>query len=400
MTQAVLSSTSSAWKEACKGATLAAMLSEAPYPCTIVVPSSSHRELVLRTWVEVRGGADLPEVVTMPMFARTIARECGVNERVMDDAEANLLLDLALEDADEKFRPSGLSVAKIVRWKQEGVHVDRLIDDAADPDAPTLYDLERTMKVWKAYEIRKGKEHADRGDLSHHIVDAITVLDELPGQLQRPTLVVATHGLAYVDRMMLHMLSMKGADVAIQFAAHIDINNRSADEAIWLVGHGWEEAESGVRKAESGERKAERGVFDSAREEVRSAIAFLKDKVTEGASPSDVALVIPSDGSYDNVLMDVAATCGLPIAMEDDQPLSSQDAVTAVYAACQVVLNNWEREDVVRLALSPSVATESPLTPLVAAADQFRIMGGDGLPGWSTRLGRSTWFVNTSHGGG
>ena len=327
----------------------------------------------------------------MPTFLRQLATQIlDPTFHTIDDAEASLLLDLAVADAGERFKPSSLSVARIVRFKQEMHTIDRVIHEfPQEGRSADLHDMERFLRVWYAYESRKGLTNLDRGDVALQVCDAIAraqTTSALEDIIATPTLVFMTHGLAHVDRTIMHLLARHGAQIGIQFAPHRLDSSRSLSDGMWLVGHGWYDVTiSDARRLFA----SIHGAWPTQREEVRRALAFLKSAVERGEDPAGVALIVPGNGSYDDIVGDVAASAAIPITLEPVQLLSTTPSAAALFSACQVVLNDWEPEDVSRLASSPAVDLGKPLTSVLEAAVQFRIVGGDGPSGWLRRLAES-----------
>ena len=382
----VVSRTSSSLHNAVTTATIETLAAALPEACTVVVPTSAHRVSLLRAWVEQRPGDALPEIQTMPSFVRGLAAQLlPPDVFTMGDAEADLILGLAVADSGESFRPAGLTVARIVRWKQELQTVDRVVHEFQDEERPAdLFDIDRVLRVWTAYEARKGRKHVDRGDVSILVADGLAQADDqvVVDLVQTPVFVASTHGLSHVDRTILHLLARHGCDIGVQFAHHLEPSNRSASDAIWLVGHGWEEVD-GKRELNPHIVFAE---HSDRRDEVRHALAYLKEKVNNGIDPDHVCLLVPGDGSYDETVLDVANTASVPVTLEPLQSLATGETATTLLAAGEVVANNWDREDVTRFASSGSINIPEPLSRFVQAADTFRIMGGDGWGGWQRRI--------------
>ncbi len=313
-----------------------------------------------------------------------LARACAIPGTVMADDEADLLLALAVEEAGEAFRPAGLSVARIVRWKQEGHTVPGVVQVLASNDTldvQGIREVTRLTTIWAAYERLKGAGHLDRGDVFQAVAHHLET-NALPPDL--PTLILATHGATPVDERILTALVGQGWDVGILFAERTDHAgaDRSDELAGRLLAAGWEIAE-----ATPGPLPALLPVaFPTPREEVRRVIGQIKHDLRHGHSPRRMAVVLPSDGSYDVLFRELARQAGVPMVMPDDRSLSTTRDASALYAACAVVSRRWEREDVTRLALSGACLPNVPLPSLLEAADLFRIHGGQGAASWRERL--------------
>ena len=371
-------------RDAVRSADLAEVIRQAPAPCRLIIPSSAHRARVLRAWVQERPGTDLPEVTTMQGFVTSLARRLRTEGTLIADDEADVLLQLALQHAEERFRPSGLSVQRLVRWKQEGhtvAGVAALLSDPEALDEQGIRDVQRIARVWAAYEAVKGAGHRDRGDLFQDVCIRVEKGEVAPDV---PTLMLATHGLTAIDERIVVGLSRSGWDIGVQFAERLPTlpKDRSAEVAGRLLQHGWEEIAIDAR------RPAAVALYESPtpREEIRRILGAVKEVVRAGTSPREIAIVLPSSGPYDDLLRDLARQSGVPLDRTDARSLSTSGDASALYAACQVVIRRWEREGIARLSLSGQVRADIPLSSLNEAADQFRVQGGSGPAGWRDRL--------------
>lgn len=368
---------------------LSETLNELPDGARLIVPTSAHRRLIQRLWAAEQPTRDVPQVVTMAGFVGSLAKKyLASTTQIIDDVEASVLLDLAMEDAGEQFRPARLTVSTLIRWKQEMYSADLVEHQFGDPDGRPieLRDIDRVIRVWRAYEARKGEHMLDRGDVGVAVADVLAQAE--PASDGMPTYIIGTHGLTMIDRTILHVLARSGWDLGIYFMPHIDDINRSTTAMQWLIAHGWTSESSDVRRPSTTNHRPQTILreWGTPREEVRRTIAAAKELITRGMSMRDVAIVAPTSGSYDALLIDAALTSGLPLEISADQPLSTHRTSTAVLAACQIVIGGWQRGDVERLALSGQVRAEHDLGRLIEAAGQFRINGGDGSADWLSRL--------------
>jgi hypothetical protein len=368
--------------------TLQDLAASLPADITVVVPTSLHRVELLSAWVQQRSGADLPNVTTMATLVTDLSRFISDTlPRIMPDSEVELLMDLAVREAGEVFSPPAFTTSRIMRFKQELMGLRRVQHDLDMEDRPAdLYDVDRFLRVWASYEARKSGLGRDRADVSMDLADALANgrLEWGKVPVDRRTIFVSfTHGLTHVDRTILHLLARAGFDVGIQFARHVDLRNRSNDDGRWLVGHGWEPIEE------------ERSSFtfqcieahpDSPRAEVREALAYFKRETGKGHDPSDVCLIIPNDGSYDDVVADISAMADVPTTLNRPMDLATTADACALYAACSVISSRWDRDDILRLVRSPALNVPVPLARLAEASMMFRILGGEGSDQWRRRL--------------
>jgi len=363
---------------------LAEVVQHLPEACRIIVPTSVYRSRLLPMWVRHRPGTELPQIATMQGWVMDLARACGIEETVMADDEADLLLALAVEEAGEQFRPAGLSVSRIVRWKQEGHTVPGVVNILSSNDSldvQGIREVTRLTTVWAAYERLKGAGHLDRGDVFQAVADH---LEQNPLPADVPTVILATHGATPVDERIVTALAGHGWDVGILFAERTDHTgpDRSNELAGRLMSSGWEADHAEPHPLPDILPLA----FPTPREEVRRVIGQIKHDLARGSRPGTVAVVLPTDGGYDVLFREAARQAGVPVVMPDERSLSTTLDASALYAACAVVIRGWEREDVTRLALSGPCLPGQPLPSLLEAADLFRIQGGQGASSWRDRL--------------
>jgi RecB family exonuclease len=380
----VLGNADSPLRGAVGAPTLSGVLSLLPDGATVIVPTSSHRKVVLRTWAAEQPTRDVPHIVTMAGFLGSLAKRMLPREaKIIDDVEASVLLDLAMTQVKERFRPARLTIPTIVRWKQEQLTVDLVEHLYADAEErpPELRDIDRVVRVWRAYEGRKGETALDRGDVGFAVADHIAQTSPAPhgGSI----LVLGTHGLTTIDRTILHLLVRSEWDIGIWFMPHMDDDNRSTEVVPWLVAHGWDTVDT--PSTDTSYRVVVRS-WSSPREEVRRAIAAAKELIGKGMKMSELAIVAPPSGSYDALLQDAALTSGLPLVITLNESLSVHRSATAVWAACQIVNGRWQRGDVERLVMSGQIRTTHDVGRLIEAAVQYRINGGDGPHDWLVRL--------------
>lgn len=382
----VISSAESVMRDAAAASTLSEVLQKLPDGARVIVPTSVHRRLVQRRWAAEQPSRDVPHVTTMAGFIGGLAKRLLPPQvQIIDEVEAAVLLDLAMADAGELFRPARLSIPLLMRWKQEEHTVDRVEHHYGDPDGRPveLRDIDRVIRIWRAYEQRKGDLVLDRGDVGLVIADVLAKTELASDGM--PTLILGTHGLTTIDRTIINLLARSGWDLGIWFMPHLDQVNRSAEAMQWLIAHGWIEdvrrQTSSVRRPTSILRQ-----WGNPREEVRRTIAAAKELITAGTSMRDIAIVAPMSGSYDALLVDAAMTSGLPIEISASQTLSTHRISTAVLAACQIVIGRWQRSDVERLALCGQIGVDHDLGRVIEAAVQHRINGGDGAMDWAQRL--------------
>lgn len=402
MSHNVISLAESALRNAAAASSLADVLQALPDGTRVIVPTSAHRRLVQRLWAAQQPTRDVPQLTTMAGFIGGLAKMLLPPQvQIIDDVEASVLLDLAMADAAEMFRPARLSIPLLMRWKQEQYTVDLVEHQYADAEGRPveLRDIDRVIRIWRAYEQRKGDLVLDRGDVGFVIADVMARTEIASDGV--PTLILGTHGLTTIDRTILHLLARSGWDLGIWFMPHLDEFNRSTDAGKWLISHGWLSTnhQPSDHQPPNHQPQTLLRAWSSPREEVRRAVAAAKELITKGTSMRDIAIVAPMSGSYDALLADAAMTSGLPIEITASQPLSTHRISTAVLAACQIVIGRWQRSDVERLALCGQIGVDHDLGRLIEAAVQHRINGGDGAMDWAQRLDAARTRLQTAADG-
>ena len=328
----------------------------------------------------------------MQGFVMDLARRLETPGALLADDEADLLLQLALQEAGERFRPAGLSVQRLVRWKQEGHTVERVLETVADTerlDAQGIREVRRILKVWAAYEALKGAEYRDRGDLFQQVAAAVQTD---PPSTDMPTIVLATHGLTAIDEQILIALARGSWEIGVSFAERLDValRDRSQEAGGRLHLEGWELVEQDARTP----APVARYELPTPREEIRRIMGAIKEEVRNGTSPTEIAIVVPPDATYDTLIRDLGRQSGIPLDRTDVRSLSTTGDAAALYAAFQVVIRQWEREDLSRLSLSGQIRGDLGLTSLNEAADHFRVQGGSGVAAWRDRLRSSLTALN------
>ena len=386
MTVFAASTASSQLLPAVSADSLRGLLNMLPSSSRLIVPVQSLATTVQHQWAAARPGEPLPIIQTLPSFLRSLAvRFLDPTLTLIDEVEAELLLQRALELSGERFRPSGLTLARIIRWKQEQQTMDRVAHEfPAEGRSADLRDLDRVLKVWGVYEDLKGGSTVDRGDVSLHVVDALAALETLPEMA--PIVLAGIHGLSETDKLTFHLLARHGVDCGIRFADHVDEKNRSSDVAIWLQGHGWT---TSTLAAQESTASIVVKSMPSPREEVRRVLAATKEHVIAGGSIADVAIVLPSDGSYDAMTHAEALSASIPVQMSRRKALANHPSVTAIKSVCDVVLDRWTNSSIDHLSSSTAISAKLSLGRLAESAATFRILGGEGAEAWLQKIQRS-----------
>ncbi|MBI2793674.1 MAG: PD-(D/E)XK nuclease family protein [Ignavibacteria bacterium] len=384
MSLSVFGSTDSILQDAAMAPSFDEAVYHLPGVATMVVPTMMHIQRAARVWAEKRAGEPLPQIITMSEFVRNLFKQVRNQEvSLISDIESELLLDLSLKNVGEQFRPSGLSIYHIVRWKQE-LHTAQSVEEMfTDENRPHRLDaMNRVVRIWHEYEQRKGRAFLDRGDVVQYIIDKAAAQPE--AFRKQPVLVMYTHGLSIADRSLLTLLAYTEWDIAVRFSLSGTADDRSRAMATWMVAHGWHFAETEVPKKNSTTilRK-----WPTKREEVRRTLGAVKELVTNGVHPYDIAVVVPRSGSYDNLIIELASSAKIPISIQKQSMLEHNGSATTILAACHVVSRNWRRTDVDRLIRSGHVHHASmQIGRLYECGAIARVAGGNGWRDWLSQF--------------
>ncbi len=343
-----------------------------PWRCRIIVPTSMYRRAIVRSWAKLRPGEVMPEVLTMHRYVLRCALQA-----VASDAEAEAVLDRALDDASERFRPPGLTIQNLMRWKQELLTPHALVG-VQHPDADQLH---RIARIWAAYEARMDNVVVDRGDL--YRIDL--PVDNLP------VIVLATHGLSAADEQIWGSMAERGATIAIQFAPMVHlapdrIRDRSMESAQRLTARGWQPVADESAEHDRPSSPVHLWTAPTPRDEVRTIVGTIKMLAAAGTPLSSMAVVIPPGSAYTSMLHTEAGQAGVPLQSDIAVPLAATPDTAALYAACRVVVDRWERADVARLAHVCPMVGGVDISMLPSSASQYRIEGGQGAGVWRDRL--------------
>lgn len=372
----ITSSEHSVWNQAVGAATIAELVSHVPSDAIVVIPSTKLRQAIRRSWARIRAHEPVPQLVAMPQFHLNLLQQgdAEAGRGLITDAEAAILLSLAVNDTGLPFSPPGITASRIIRWKQEGETPDHVEYQFPRADRPyDLRQLDHVLSVWRAYEARK-RSLMDRGDLAQRVVNMLA-RDVEP--MARKVLVLSTHGLSRVDRLLLMLLHRKGWDVGIHFALHVGESTRTSAEVQWLVAHGW-------HHASTSEWKAPLPIVvkaSSPTDEVRRILGAIKEYHAQGIALGDMCIVLPDGGPYEDLLLEHAVD-GVPLGLQRRRNATSAAEATLVHSVCMVAVEGWTRPDVLRLAAHPLLGEKHELRGLTEAVNVLRASGGRGAKEW------------------
>lgn len=352
---------------------------------------------VLMAWARLHGRGEPPEIMTMAGFVRSLGRQILPDGwRILPDASVDVLLRYAAQSVG--LRPGALRVnaARLSRWAQEGASAGSVRQLANSVDGSRRsHHLETVSTLWNALLNLTSVRACDRGTYAAGIANEASRRTDVTyttpsGDVHRRLFVLDTHGITFTDRMLLHALGKCQWDIAIAFAPELDpaqlqATSRSNMDQIWLVSHGWTgESVDDVLRPRVTLRK-----FPTRVEEVRRALAMIKEGVEQGIPLDAMAICIPGIADYQRLVHETATFCGVPVDLTLDTPLASTRTASAVHSACQVIMGLWERNDVERLLRDPLVrASVRDVAHLLKVALEERIIGGQGSQAWIERCER------------
>lgn len=371
-------------------------------PLAIVVPTSRQRTEALVAWARVHGRGEPPEIFTMWGFTRALGQlVLPDGPRIMPDASIDILLRYAAHAARTRPGAIRMQASRLARWAQEGLSPGLIQQLSGRVDGSRRRKhLQTVSNVWYELLDLVGKRACDRGTYSSLVADEIArrstfTLPRPSGESINRLIVLDTHGVSFVDRMMLHALCRCQWDIAVAFSPELPgvedgASRRSRTDHMWFVSHGWLSAQPNFINTEL---QAAPDIlvraFPTRSEEVRRAFAMVKEGVARGIPLSEMAICIPGAVDYERIIHDVAAAGGIPVDLDTDLPLASSRTASAVLSACTVISDGWQRGDVERMLRDPFIRDAVPdVAHLLHVAREDRIVGGKGPQGWYQRCER------------
>lgn len=377
----VTSPSQSVWTNTVCAANVSALVSDVPSDSILVLPTSAHRMAVRRAWAVARSQHPVPTLLTMPQLHTFL---CGITTlltndvQAITDAEADLVLDSAIQASGEPFRPFKITASRLIRWKMEGLSADYVQHTFPAEDRPyDLRDLDRLLRVWKAYDALCGTRLLDRGSLAQRVVDTLAIE---PPTKTKNVLVVATHGLSRVDRMLLHLLARYQWDVGVMFANHPDVACKSQSDGHWLVAHGWHAAYEGEWNAPA----ISIHPMQSPRDEVKRILAAVKELWSNNVPLSNMCIALPEGDLYRRLFLE-QSNAGVPLSLCAERTLAMMPEATLLHSVCRAFTDGWRLADIERIVNNMALPTTDALHSLPSTAQTLRIVGGMGLQEWVQR---------------
>ena len=392
-----ISDATSALKGAVKALTLDERIAALPEgPLVVVVPTARQRKSVLISWAKLHGRGEPPEILTMSGFIRALGHQLLPDgPRIMPDASVDVLLRYAAHAAGSRPGALGLRASRLSRWAQEGMSAGLVQQFSKSADGHRRRrHLASLASVWFEYDVLIGRRACDRGAYAGRVADEVSRRGDVDfvrpsGDVVRRVLVLDTHGVTFTDKMLLHSLCKCNWDIAIAFARELpwregSAPSRTRTDHMWLVSHGWISTEtiaSVTAPAEAVVRS-----FPTRSDEVRRALALVKEGVARGIDLRAMAICIPGLNDYERIITELARDGGVPLDLETGTSLASSRTASAIRSACLVIAGEWQRNDVERLLRDPLVRDAVPdVSHLLRVAREDRIIGGTGPSAWHQR---------------
>lgn len=398
MAQWVVSSDSSDLTRALQAQTSLQVMTSLPDAATIViVPTTRQRPRFLRAWLHEHPQREAPIVMTMAQFIKRYGQQLMPDgPRILHESA----VDLLLRDAGREY-PSvmalGVQAEKIVRWTQheaDPTSVERLASQIGRQSRKGRL-LAELSEVWqRLYEIY-GSRGCDRGLYARLLVDRSSQSPIAPyitpdGRMLARLVMLDTHGVTPVDRRLLDQLARHGWDVAVRFCSEplpmdeLPASTTSSD-ILWFVAQGWQAGGEQMQPRPAGTQCA---VLPSRIDEVRSALAMVRDDVAAGIHIGRTVICVPGSSAYRRLLVQQAERMGLPITATAQRALSATRIASAVNAVCRMLTGGWQRIDVERMFRDPLLERFRSRggIDVVDIARRDRIRGGEGIGEWLDRL--------------
>ena len=388
----VTSPKESVWTNAVCAANVSTLVKDVPSDGILILPTSAHRMAVRRAWAMSTPQHPVPKLLTMPQLHTMlygITTQLTDDVQAITDAEADLVLDSAIQASGEPFRPFKISASRLIRWKMEGISADYVQHTFPEEDRPyDLRDLDRLLRVWKAYDELCGKRLLDRGSLAQRVVDTLAIE---PLAKSHSVLVVATHGLSRVDRMLLHLLARNQWDVGVMFANHPDVAFKSQSDGHWLVAHGWHPACEGEWKAPAISIHS----MQSPRDEVKRILATVKELHANSVPLSKMCIALPEGDLYRRLLLE-HSNAGVPLSLCAEWSLATLAEATLLHNVCRALTDGWRLADIERMVSNAALPKTDALHALPSTAQALRIVGGMGLQEWVQRTSSHNGVENNA----
>lgn len=365
----------------------------------VIVPTGRQRPRFLRAWLREYPQREAPIVMTMAQFIKRYGQQVMLGgPRILHESA----VDVLMRDAGREHpavMALGVQAEKLVRWTQHEADPESVGRLASQIGHHTRKGrlLAELARVWQRLHEIYGSRGCDRGMYARLLVDGLSQVSKAPyiapdGRAYTRLVMLDTHGVTPVDRRLLDQLARNGWDVGVRFCseplptAELPSSTTPSD-ILWFVAQGWQ---TGGEQTQPQPAITQCAVLPSRIDEVRSALAMVREDVASGMPIGRSVLCIAGSSAYRRLLVQEAERMGVPITVNAQRALSATRIASAVNAVCRVHTGGWQRSDVERMFRDPLLERFRSRggTDVVDIGRRDRIRGGEGINEW---LGRLAW---------
>ncbi len=376
---------------------LADVVSAMPTATALVVPTPSHERDALVAWARTSSGRP-PLVITMSTLLHELCQAIVPVPAVLSAADAEAVFDHAARLCDTSAVALGVTIQQVHRWQRDGRSLDAdsiadtprrrqkvaLLEQVVQTYATTLQEIEAVDSVTHLQQAlaEMGRRVQERHRIRLRLRDEADVVGLVLFGMQP---------LPRLERLVLNVLAAAEWTMAIRWAEQcttvgagdsVDQDYQECAMALATAAVPW----THVDDATAPQARIHIVRCATKRSHDEAVLRIAKEHcLTDGLRPGDVAVVPAASDGVDLFLRERAALAGLPVADATSVPLLQVPIVSGMLAAADVVLSNWRRDHVERLARTGILEDVVPnIHRLLATARALRIVGGEGLSQWAS----------------